>query len=234
MELSSPWTSEQYWRESSARDDGDYHSFALPGLLEELGEDRKYGVLDLGPAHGATVDYFSQYSCKLTIADLYHSLMAYRAEPGVERPPGRAEEPEDEAEAAAERVRVFEQLLPYDGDTRFDLILAWDLLNYLEPEEIGAIGQRLASFSYGKTKLFAMIAMHKEIPARPCAFKIRDAETLEYEALAQRTRPAPRHTEPALQRLMTGFDVASTCVLRNGLQEYVFAFASGSARRQGR
>ncbi|HEX9723369.1 MAG TPA: methyltransferase domain-containing protein [Vicinamibacteria bacterium] len=224
MELSSPWTSDQFWRESSARDDGGYHSFALPGLLQRLGEDRKSRILDLGPAHGATVEFFSQYSCKLYVADLYRSLMAHLAEPGGDRLPAPPEEAEDEAQAAAERARVFNELLPYDDDTRFDLILAWDLLNYLEPEQIGVLGRRLASFSYGGTRLFAMVAMHREIPARPCAFRIRDAETLDYEALTQRTRPAPRHTEPTLRRLLSGFDVASTCVLRNGLQEYVFAF----------
>ena len=142
----------------------------------------------------------------------------------VDRLPARAEEGEDEAAAAADRVRLFDELLPYPEDTRFDLILAWDLLNYLEPEQIGVLGRRLAGFSYGVTRLFAMVAMHREIPARPCAFRIRDAETLDYEALTPRTRPAPRHTEPALRRLLPGFDVASTCVLRNGMQEYVFTF----------
>ena len=224
MELSSPWTSDEFWRKSSARDDGGYHSFALPGLLERLGEDRKSRVLDLGPAHGATVEFFSQYSCKLYVADLYRSLMAHLADPEVDRLPARAEEGEDEAAAAAERVRLFDELLPYPEDTRFDLILAWDLLNYLEPEQIGVLGRRLAGFSYGVTRLFAMVAMHREIPARPCAFRIRDAQTLDYEALTPRTRPAPRHTEPALRRLLSGFDVASTCVLRNGMQEYVFTF----------
>jgi hypothetical protein len=193
-------------------------------LLERLGEDRKSRILDLGPAHGATVEFFSQYSCKLYVADLYRSLMAHLADPDGDRLAPRAEEGEDEAAAAAERVRLFDELLPYPADTRFDLILAWDLLNYLEPEQIGVLGRRLAGFSYGATRLFAMVAMHREIPARPCAFRIRDAETLDYEALTQRTRPAPRHTEPALRRLLSGFDVSGTCVLRNGMQEYVFTF----------
>ncbi len=224
MELSSPWTSEQFWRESSGGDNGEYHSLALPGLIERLDGDRKCGILDLGPAHGATVEFFSQYSCKLYVADLYRSLQTYHVDPGIE--------PQDDDEAAAERARIFDELLPYDGDTRFDLVLAWDLLNYLEPEQIEVLSRRLARFSQHGTKLFAMVAIHQEIPARPCAFKILDTETLEYDALTHRTRAAPRHTEPALRRLMSGFDVESTCVLRNGLQEYVFTFAPGLARRQ--
>ncbi len=237
MELTSPWTSERFWRESSGGDNGEYHSLALPGLVERLDGDRKCGILDLGPAHGATVEFFSQYSCKLYVADLYRSLNARRVDPGIDRPPDlpdkpdRTDGPQDEEEAA-ERTRIFDELLAYDGDTRFDLVLAWDLLNYLEPAQIEVLSRRLARFSHHGTKLFAMVAIHKEIPARPCAFKILDTETLEYDALTHGTRAAPRHTEPALRRLMSGFDVESTCVLRNGLQEYVFTFAPGLARRQ--
>ncbi len=246
MELTSPWTSEQFWRESSGGDNGEYHSLALPGLVERLDGDRKCRILDLGPAHGATVEFFSQYSCKLYVADLYRSLKAHRVDQGIDRPPDspdkfdkldrpdkpdRLDGPQDEDEAA-ERTRIFDELLAYDGDTRFDLVLAWDLLNYLEPEQIEVLSRRLARFSHGGTKLFAMVAIHKEIPARPCAFKIRDAQTLEYDSPTHRTRAAPRHTEPALRRLMSGFDVDSTCVLRNGLQGYVFTFAPGLAHRQ--
>jgi len=237
LELTSPWTSVEFWRESSGGDDGEYHSLSLPGLLGRLDGDRKYQILDLGAAHGATVEFFSRYSCKLYVADLHRSLLASRSSPGP-LADGLAEagaEPnteEDEEAAAAERARAFDNLLPYEEDTRFDLILAWDLLNYLEPEQIEFLGRRLSNFSNGSTKLFAMVAIHQEIPARPCAFRIRDPETLEFDALTDRTRPAPRHAEPALRRLMAGFDVESTCVLRNGLQEYVFSFAPGQAHRR--
>ena len=227
MELTSPWTSEQFWRESSAGDNGEYHSLALPGLVERLDGDRKCRILDLGPAHGATVEFFSRYSCVLYVADLYRSLKARRVDPS-----DRPDEPQDKEEASAERARIFDELLSYDGDTRFDLVFAWDLLNYLAPEQIEALSHRLASFSHRGTKLFAMIAIHREIPARPCAFKILDSETLEYDALTHHTRTAPRHPEPALRRLMSGFDVESTCVLRNGLQEYVFTYTPGLARRR--
>ena len=235
MELTSPWTSEQFWRESSGEDNGEFHSLALPGLVEKLDGDRKCGILDLGPAHGATVEFFSQYSCTLYVADLYRSLQAHRVDPGISGSwdrPGDGPREDDEEAAAAERARIFDELLPYDADTRFDLVLAWDPLNYLEPEQIEVLSRRLTKFSHRGTKLFAMVAIHQEIPARPCAFKIRDAQTLEYDALTHRTRTAPRHTEPALRRWMSGFDVESTCVLRNGLQEYVFTFAPGLARRR--
>jgi len=223
LELTSPWTAEQSWRTSRAKGSREYHSLALPGLVARLDGERKFRVLDLGPAHGLTVEFFSRFSCKLYIADLYRTLQSYRIEPPDD------EEKDEEGDRLS---KIFAELLPYDPYMRFDLVLAWDLLNYLEPREIEALSRRLARFSHAATRLFAMIAIHQEIPARPCGFKIRDSETLEYDTVTPETRSAPRHKEPTLRRLMPGFEVGSTCVLRNGLQEYVFVFSGLTTPRR--
>jgi hypothetical protein len=218
LQITSPWTTEQFWREPPASDNGEYHSLAFPALVERFDEGRKYQILDLGPAYGRNVEFFSQFSCKLYVADLYRTLRSY---PSV---------PTDEEDSRLSLV--FGELLPYPEDTRFDLVLTWDLLNYLESEQIEALGRRLASFSKAGTMVLAMIAIHPEMPARPCGFKILDAGTFEYDSVTNRTRPAPRHKEPDLCRLLPGFEVENTFVLRNGLQEYVFAYnpyAAGSS-----
>jgi len=223
LELTSPWTAEQSWRTARAKGSREYHSLALPGLVARLDGERKFRVLDLGPAHGLTVEFFSRFSCKLYIADLYRTLQSYRIEPVDD---------EEEDEEDDRLSKIFSELLPYDPYTRFDLVLAWDLLNYLEPREIEALSRRLGRFSHAATRLFAMIAIHQEIPARPCGFKIRDSETLEYDTVTPETRSAPRYKEPTLRRLMPGFEVGSTCVLRNGLQEYVFIFSGLTTPRR--
>ena len=210
MQLSSPWTKENYWGQTPAEDSGEYHSLAFPGVVEKFVEDQKYQVLDLGRAHGPNVEFFSQFSCTFWVADLYRALQSYTLAPA-----------EDEGARLAE---VFEELLPYPEDTRFDLILAWDLLNYLRPEQIEAMSHRLASFSKIGTTIFAMIAIHQSIPARPCGFKIVDAANFDYDSVSDRSRPSPRHKEPDLCRWIPGFEVENTILLRNGLQEYVFVF----------
>jgi len=214
LQLTSPWTKEHYWNQTPAADNGEYHSLAFPGVVEKFAEDQKYQVLDLGRAHGPNVEFFSQFSCTYYVADLYRALQSYTLAPA-----------EDEEDDDGSRLsQVFEELLPYTEDTRFDLILAWDLLNYLRPEQIEAMSRRLASFSKEGTIIFAMIAIHQSIPARPCGFKIVDAASFDYDSTTDRPRPSPRHKEPDLCRLMPGFEVENTFLLRNGLQEYVFIF----------
>ena len=95
-------------------------SLGLRGLLPEA-EDQTLRVLDLGPARPANLDFFSRYGGHLTVADFYSGLRAARA----------ATTNEDDER----KVKAFAELLPFDKDTRFDLVLAWDLLNYLTPQE---------------------------------------------------------------------------------------------------
>ena len=210
MQLTSPWTKERYWGQAPAADNGEYHSLAFPGVVEKFGEDQKYQVLDLGRAYGPNVEFFSQFSCTFWVADLYRTLQSYTLAPA-----------EDDGSRLSE---VFEELLPYPEDTRFDLILAWDLLNYLRPEQIETMSRRLASFSKEGTAMFAMIAIHQSIPARPCGFRIVDAATFDYDSKSDRSRPSPRYKEPDLRRLIRGFKVENTFLLRNGLQEYAFSY----------
>ena len=145
MQLTSPWTKETYWRQSPAADGGEHHSLAFPGLVEKLGEDQKYQILDLGRAYGPNVEFFSQFSCTFYVADLYRTLQSYTLAPA-----------EDDG---SQLSRVFEELLPYAEDTRFDLILAWDLLNYLRPEQIETMSRRLAGFSKEGTTIFGDYAL---------------------------------------------------------------------------
>ena len=52
-------------------------SLALKVLYDQLRLQRKYHILDLGPALGANVDFFAQFSCKVYIEDFYRTLTSF-------------------------------------------------------------------------------------------------------------------------------------------------------------
>jgi hypothetical protein len=164
-------------------------------------------VLDLGPALGANVAFFGGRPCSLYIADLPHSLF----DAGMAPPPRRR--------------GAFAQMLERDlpTDQKFDIILAWDLLNYLEIEEIGDLSRCLAGMSHADASLFALIATHKTMPARPSVFRIADPERLSYRLDSGAQRAAPMWKEPDLRRAMADFEIETTYLLRNGMQEYLFS-----------
>jgi hypothetical protein len=170
--------------------------------------------LDLGLAIGANVDFFAQFSCKLYVADLFRALES--------RPNQETEEDEDDEEETL-WAPIFEELLPYDKGTRFDLILAWDVLNYLDRPQIEGLSNRLSQFCHQGTTLFALVSTLKEIPARPRSYHIVAPGKLLYRTAPQEVRPCPRYKEPDISRRMIGFKVKGTYILRNGIQEYVFS-----------
>jgi hypothetical protein len=165
-------------------------------------------ILDLGPAIGANVRFFTDRARQLRIADLYATLLGAGSWP----PPDA--ERLDQAMATA---------LPFSEGERFDAVLAWDLFNYFRMDEIGAVMRRIRPFAAPGARLFALISFHKEIPGRPVTFRIQDEKTLIYGDSGGVSRPCPRYKLPDLERRMPGFAVEHSFLLRNGMQEYVLA-----------
>jgi hypothetical protein len=177
--------------------------------MELLDDERQYGILDLGPAVGVNVDFFSELSSQLYVADLLRTLESKHLAP---------------AEEEFDWDSVFEEILPYQDGTRFDLVLAWDVLNYLTPPQIQAAGRRIGDFCAADALLFAMISTRKEIPARSRSYHIVSSNKLVYKTAGRAIRPCPLYKEPDLVRFMPQFRVKSTYILRNGIQEYLMTY----------
>ncbi len=178
-------------------------SLGLKELLRGLPTDRKHSVLDLGPASSGNVAFFSSYSCRLYIADLYYTLQQRSG-----RPP--------------------EQSVPFDRelsaslpDGCFDVILCWDLVNYLTGAQMEVLGRNLATRSRPGSRLFVLVAPHGEIPNLPRRFEILNPDSVLYSSRSSGRRPAPGYREPELNRWLAPFTVESSYLLRHGMQEYI-------------
>ena len=185
----------------------EHQSLALPLLLKQLGDGWRRRVLDLGPAIGRNVAFFAELSCRVHIADLQQSLF----------PSGEARPVLGNDEFRA----VLRSDLP--SSEAFDVILAWDLLNYLEEDRIRHLSRHLAECCPSGSLLLALISTRKEIPDRPRRFEILDRDHLAYELDTTLRRQSPQYKEPLLHRCLPEFEVESTFLLRSGIQEYLFA-----------
>lgn len=116
------------------------------------------------------------------------------------------------------------------GEPRFDAVLAWDLFDYLDRETAGKLAARLAADCRPGAWLFALVSYRQEVPSHPVRFKISDAETLAYTEIAPGMRPSPRWSARDLGRLLGGFRVHGTFLLRNGRQEFLFVREGGVVR----
>jgi hypothetical protein len=181
-----------------------HRSLALPSVFAALARGHKMNVLDLGGAIGSNVQRLSEYGCRLDIEDLYASKSA----------------------AAEDSLgsEFFTQFLAPPEGTKFDLVLAWDLLNYLDRKELAHMADRLRLFCRPGALIFALVSIHKNIPAQPIRFRFvnQDEEKLVYDRRTTVERPGPRFAPAELNSALRGFHVDRSFLLRHGIQEYLF------------
>jgi hypothetical protein len=187
-----------------------HRSPALKALLEGLDPDSRPLVLDLGATVPANIERLSAVSCRVRVADLPRALAC---EPAAVR----------DAEGADALV---ERLLPLEPGERFDAVLAWDVLDYLRPREVAALAARLAPACAPGAPLLALVSRRREVPQAPPRYRILDDETLASEGAEEPPRPGPRYGQGELQRLMPGFVVKHSVLLRSGVHEFLFARAA--------
>lgn len=187
-----------------------FSSLALGLLVGKIASRRPCRVLELGPALGANVEFLSGFSSRIAIEDLYQTL--------VDVGPSFSGD-------ARGYCPVFEALLPYREDTRFDVILMWDLLDYLDGADVRRLMLHLQRFCHRGTLLYAMVSTRAKIPATPTNFRIVDKDKLLYQPTSTDERDCPRYRQGALLDLLPGFRVGRAFLLRNGAQEYLFEFA---------
>ena len=174
-------------------------------LLELQSADRRAVVLDLGPARMETVALFSQFRCRLEFADLGESF----------------EQLNGEADPLLQR-QIAEAVLPRRRQESPDLVLCWDLLNYLQRPALKALMARVAARSRPGTLVHALITYSAaRMPARPDRY----APLSDGRLIIQRTTSvecaAPRYTPEDLRQYLPDYTVESAMLLKNGMQEFL-------------
>lgn len=179
--------------------------------VEALEDDRRHVVLDLGRARAGTVELFSGYRCRLDVVDLPAHLATLP-------------DPDDEQQGPATVERWLDGLLPPARGETVDLVLCWNLLNYLSPAVIEALGRRLAERASGQARLHALIEYRAtRMPVVPTSFAPLGLELLADPAVEDSaTIPAPRYSPNELEKRLPGFTSEKTMLLGNGMQEYLY------------
>ena len=181
-------------------------------LVEQLDGDRRSVVLDLGAVSSPMLSLLAGSHCRVEIADL-------ASDGGIERM-NSATPGEDDL------VELAESLLPKrrtDGDDAVDVVLCWDLPNYLKPEAMSAMMNAIAARARPGARAHALIVYsERSMPGRPGRFV--PTEDLK---LVDRSGPlaqiqAPRYSPESLGRIMGRFTIDQGRLLANGMQEFLF------------
>lgn len=177
-------------------------------LMAQMREGGRWVILDLGQVQPTTVDLFSQIRCRLDIADL----------------PADLEEVKAEDEPLALKKQFARILSDRSGSTKdADVILCWDILNYLGRPALTALMRRIATRARPGALLHALISYSKpQMPARPGILHPSKDDHLVYLPTTAEECKATRYTPKDLERHMQGFRADQRRLLNNGMQEYLF------------
>jgi hypothetical protein len=175
-------------------------------LLERMQTGSRAVVLDLGPARPETIAVLGGFRCRLDIADLTEGLEELNAEPDRRR-----------LRTAAEAM------LPPRRPEPVDIVLCWDILNYLRPPALTAVMECVAARGGPGTLTHGLVVYSaKHMSVRPGRFVPLPDHTLANLAPPGEQRTAPRYSPEDLARCMPGFNVERARLLRNGMQEFLF------------
>jgi hypothetical protein len=199
-------------------------------LMPEVEQGR---LLDLGPVAQSTVMFFTDRGFRVTTEDLVRTWAEFEAERKAERERdasaeaprnsnggGRAQQAPPEPPTPAELAANFlERNLHFEPES-FHAVLVWDVLDYLEPDFLGPLVERLYQLMAPGGVLLA--AFHDSMEVEPVSYRVRDNETV--DMVPARHRQPIRHVfqNREILALFEGFRSSRTYVGRDHLREALF------------
>lgn len=179
-------------------------TLALGAALDAVRGRSAPRILDLGAARGENVSFFSELGAQMEILDLYDRLAERRFE--------------------TKAIREFASSLdPEPGP--FDLVLAWDVLDYLDPEQLAELFGALEGLRAEGTRVVAFLAYSKDMPMRPRGYRIEARDSLAFDP-PKGLRPCPRYQEGSVLKVAPRLEVEASFLMRHGAREYVFREAA--------
>lgn len=177
--------------------------------LSLLADESRHVLVDLGRVRSGTLSLLMGHRCRLDVLGLE-----------IDGDLGAIE-----TEAFSARVRA---ALPPDNDEPADLVLCWNLFNYLSTRQIEAVISELAPRCRPGARLHALIEYSaRTMPAVPLSFAPTGMGTLEAVVDHGPQVSAPRYSARDLEQCMPGFEHERTMLLGGGIQEYLFRRSPG-------
>ncbi|MEM1114458.1 MAG: hypothetical protein AAGI11_21275 [Pseudomonadota bacterium] len=174
----------------------------LPELIARLEPGRRLQVLDVGPAMPDTVQFFSEYRCKLHFLDIFAELPLAS---GDDAPP-----PTDQ----------FRDMLVFGTEPRFDICLFWDVFNYLDGNAVTAFLDTLLPFLHPGTRGHGFAVHNPRTATGGQAYAIADESHFSARPRVSEPGHYSPHSQAALKDMLYCFDVDRSMLLGDGRLEY--------------
>lgn len=182
----------------------DLTSGVLPIICEVINQGRGCNVVDLGAASTDNCMVFSRNGARVYIDTSSNSLRSKVIET-------------NELESSD-----IDELLTYCPND-IDVLLFWDLLDYLSLETIALFMQRLTPVMRRGALLYGMVSQQYRIPASPAVIDLVSEDRLRFHYGALE-REGSHFAPKQLEGKMPGFCIEKLYLMQNGVQEHLFVY----------
>jgi hypothetical protein len=173
---------------------------AAPGiaaLFDGLEEDGSHAILDFGAGGEGSFRLYSGFARRIRFA-------------GMLRTPPRG----------TKWTEAMEALPPPPGG-RYDLVLIWNLLDRITPEEHTTLVRRLVRLTSPGARLYAVVDTSGEPRVHPLQYSVLDLSRVSQQIDGPLVGANPPLLPAAIEKLLEPFQVEHAFTLRKGLREYV-------------
>ena len=148
---------------------------------------------------------FGQFRCRLEFTDLGDCCEQLNAETDP-----------------LQQQQMVESLLPRRRQEAADIVLCWDILNYLQRPALKTLMAQVAIRSRPGTLAHALIAYSTpRMPAKPDRYAALPDGRLIIRHTTGADCAAPRYTPEDLRHCLPDYTVESAMLLKNGMQEFL-------------
>ncbi len=195
-----------------------HRSPALTAIYNELASKNQVKrILDLGQMRADNFNFFSQLKCNIHVENLndFVTSDAYQNDNELTN-------------------QLKKYLISQIGKQKFDLILAWDLFNYLPIESLKAFLEFMQPHCAENCMLHLLSYTQKNIPVSPRGFKIIDQYFIELDEPESTIRQKPTIATYNLLKHAPGYVMQESLLnkegMHPGLAEYLLRFSPQTNR----
>lgn len=177
-------------------------SVLLPEILRRLENEEGFSILDAGSAASSSIEFFSQWKCRLHFVDIYNNAILS----------------EQENLDYQELVRIFEELFLV-SDEAFDVCFLWDLPNYLDNQAMRALADVLKKRLHRSTAIHAFSAFSHKQPFPKKQYSINGISSISSRQIENDIDPKFVKTYATITKYLDFLGIVRSTLLTDGRVE---------------